>query len=68
MSQYALKIVLSSVQWLDKGWKTGYDFSLRHRCVHTDCDVQPPSYPVRTWGSFPGCKAAKAWRWTLNST
>jgi hypothetical protein len=42
------------------------NFSLRHR-VQTGSEAHPASYPMGTWGSFPGGKTAGAWRWPLTS-
>jgi hypothetical protein len=35
------------------------NFSLRYR-VQNGSGAQPASYPMGTWGSFPGDKAARA--------
>jgi hypothetical protein len=41
-------------------------FSLYHR-VQNGSGAHPASYPMGTWGSFPGGKAAGAWSWPLTS-
>jgi len=33
----------------------------------TGSGAHSASYPMGTWGSFPGCKAAEAWSWRLTS-
>jgi hypothetical protein len=43
------------------------NFSLHHR-VQNGSGAHPASYPIGTRGSFPGGKAAGAWRWPLTST
>jgi hypothetical protein len=42
------------------------NFSLHHR-VQNGSGAHPASYPMGTWGFFPGDKAAGAWRWLLTS-
>jgi hypothetical protein len=41
-------------------------FSLYHR-VQNGFGTNPASYPICSWGSFPGGKAAGAWIWPLTS-
>jgi hypothetical protein len=41
------------------------NYSLHHR-VQIGSGAHP-AYPVGTWGSFPGGKAAGAWSWPLTS-
>jgi hypothetical protein len=35
--------------------------------IQNGSEAHPASYPVGTWGSFPGAKAAGAWNWPLTS-
>jgi len=55
----------------DRGSKVRFpagagNFSLRH-CVQNGSGAHPASSLVGTRGSFPGSKAAEAWRWPLNA-
>jgi hypothetical protein len=36
--------------------------------VQTGSGAHPASYPMGTWGSFPGGKAAGTWSWPLTSS
>jgi hypothetical protein len=43
------------------------NFSLHYR-VQNSSGAQRASYPVGTWGSFPGSRVAEAWNWPFTST
>jgi len=45
----------------------GFFFSLRHR-DQTGSGAHLTSYPMGTWGFFPGGKAAASWSWPLTSS
>jgi len=55
------------------GWTTGVQFPAEvgifslHRRAETGSVAHSASYPMGTVGSFPGSKAAEAWRWSLTS-
>jgi hypothetical protein len=63
-------------QWYSTGLWAGWsgvwipagagNFALHHR-VQTGSGAHPASYPMGTRGSFPGGKAAGAWRWPFTS-
>jgi hypothetical protein len=63
-------------QWYSAGLRAGWsgirvpvragNFCLHPR-VQTRCRTHPASYPMGTRSSFPGGKAAGAWRWQLTS-
>jgi len=42
------------------------NFSPHHR-VQTGSAARPASYPMGSWSSFPGGKAADSWSWPLTS-
>jgi hypothetical protein len=45
----------------------GSEFSLLH-IAQTSSGAHPASYPMGTWGSFSGGKAAGVWSWPLTSS
>jgi hypothetical protein len=45
----------------------GSEFSLLHN-MQTGSGAHPASYPMDTWGSFPGGKVAGVWSWPLTSS
>jgi hypothetical protein len=45
----------------------GEEFSLLHG-IPTGSGAHPASYPLGTWGSFPGGKVAGAWIWPLTNS
>jgi hypothetical protein len=49
------------VTFFDQNFMYIYHFS------HNGSGAHPASYPMGTRYSFPGCKAAGAWSWPLNS-
>jgi hypothetical protein len=42
------------------------NFPLHHH-MQNSSGAHPAFYPIGTWGSFPGFKAAEAWSWLLTS-
>jgi hypothetical protein len=58
----------SVVQRWDTGWMISgsspgrdWEFFSLHHCVQSGSAARPASYPMDTWGSFPGDKAAGEW-------
>jgi hypothetical protein len=50
-----------ATDWMNGGSTSGSAGNLSlHRSVQNDSEAHPASYPVGTWGFFPGVKATGA--------
>jgi hypothetical protein len=61
-----LALVMYEVGHRWHGWSRGRNSSLH--IFQTGSGTHATSYPMGTVGSFPGGKAAGAWRWPLTSS